>query len=204
MRVTDNQGATFTQTRTVLVHAENRPPSILVSHNRGRVDHPLRLAPGEPVQLFFGASALDDPVASWVWDIDDDGEFDDGSESPKTVSYPTAGTYRVHLRATDVGGLSSTASLRVEVRATVNRAPTVSFNLPPTPRPGTPVSLFASGADADGDTLSYAWDADGDGAFDDGNAQFLQYSYAQAGTYDVSVGSPTAAAGSASRCRRWS
>ena len=45
-----------------------------------------------------------------------------------------------------------------------------------TPRPGTPVSLFASGADADGDTLSYAWDADGDGAFDDGNAQFLQYS----------------------------
>ena len=41
--------------------------------------------------------------------------------------------------------------------------------------------------DPDGDPLTYAWDADGDGAFDDGNAEFLQFSYAEPRNYEVRV-----------------
>jgi hypothetical protein len=79
--------------------------------------------------------------------------------------------------------------LHVDVRAPVaNRAPSVSLDIPVgTYAPNTPVSLFATASDPDGDLVSYAWDADGDGAFDDGSASFLQFSYPEPGTYEVQV-----------------
>src|SRR5918994_4982295 len=62
-------------------------------------------------------------------------------------------------------------------RATANRTngPTplsVSFD-------GTPSS------DSDGETLTYAWDLDGDGAFDDSTSSQPTYTYSTAGTYAV-------------------
>jgi len=49
-------------------------------------------------------------------------------------------------------------------------------------RPGSQVGLSAFGSDPDGDLVSYAWDADGDGDFDDGTGQSLQFVYSSAGT----------------------
>lgn len=50
------------------------------------------------------------------------------------------------------------------------------------------VQFDASGSsDPDGDTLSYAWDLDGDGEFDDSTAVNPSFTYSTPGTYEVSV-----------------
>jgi glucose/arabinose dehydrogenase/PKD repeat protein len=51
-----------------------------------------------------------------------------------------------------------------------------------------PVQFDASGSsDPDGDTLSYAWDLDGDDQFDDSTAVNPTHTYSTPGTYEVSV-----------------
>ena len=55
-------------------------------------------------------------------------------------------------------------------------------------RPGTPVRLAATNLEAG---ATYAWDADGDGAFDDGTGQQIQFTYATPGEYTVRVKAST-------------
>ena len=187
MRVTDAQGAEFVQRRTLAVHAENRPPVVWI----GRLappGHVRRLQLGEEAELVVNGDG-DDDLVQWAWDLDDDGAFDDGTDSSAKVTFATAGAHRVRARATDAGGLAASAELTFQVAsAAPNQAPYVSLATPPgTPRPGVPVTLSASGQDPDGDALTFAWDADGDGAFDDGTGTSVQHTYAQPGSYDVSV-----------------
>jgi hypothetical protein len=69
-----------------------------------------------------------------------------------------------------------------------NRAPVARITpaSPSTPE-GTPITLSAStSSDPDGDTLSYAWDIDGDG-FDDGGSATLTVAAPRAATGDVRV-----------------
>ncbi len=50
------------------------------------------------------------------------------------------------------------------------------------------VILDARGSsDPDGDALTYAWDADGDGAYDDSNTALQGWTYNTAGTYAVGL-----------------
>jgi hypothetical protein len=121
VRVTDDQGAVATQYRAIDVHSENRPPRPVVGHNRGAGTGSLRLTQNDEVGFFPGAEASDDPIVSFEWDLDDDGEFDD---TETTKRFAEVGPARVHLRATDSGGLTGTATLHIDVRAPVaNRAP---------------------------------------------------------------------------------
>ena len=55
-------------------------------------------------------------------------------------------------------------------------------------------------SDADGDALTYAWDLDGDGAFDDGTAATASFTYAQPGNYTATlrVTDPAGASGTSS------
>ena len=54
--------------------------------------------------------------------------------------------------------------------------------------------------DPDGDTLTYAWDLDGDGAFDDATAATASFTYTQPGTYTATlrVSDPSGATGTSS------
>jgi hypothetical protein len=77
--------------------------------------------------------------------------------------------------------------------------PVTSTNIPPTvtltaspqdPRSGQHVRLTANGDDPDapgGGPLAYAWDTDGDGAFDDGTGRILDPPLAVAGPVNVAV-----------------
>jgi hypothetical protein len=187
LQVTDDAGAVSTQTVTVLVHSENTPPQVVVLGN-GR-SGTLRVTPGENVQFGLGFLDSDDGVGSVNWDLDGDGAFDDSTDYAPTKQFDTPGTHEVSVRVTDQGGLSDQATMFVEVRAaTSGHAPAVQLQVPSgTVRPGTPVNLYAAAQDADGDQLTYAWDADGDGEFDDGTMNFLSFSYATAGLYAVRV-----------------
>ena len=66
-----------------------------------------------------------------------------------------------------------------------NHAPTARITATPTSG-ATPLQVSFNGStssDPDGDTLSYAWDLDGDGAFDDSTAVSPTFTYTQAGTH---------------------
>jgi glucose/arabinose dehydrogenase/PKD repeat protein len=78
---------------------------------------------------------------------------------------------------------------RISYTGTANRAPVAVAAANPTngPAPLT-VSFDASGSsDPDTDALTYAWDLDGDGAYDDSTAQKPSYTYTQAGSYTVGL-----------------
>jgi PKD repeat protein len=53
------------------------------------------------------------------------------------------------------------------------------------PAPLTVQFTGSGSSDPDGDALSYAWDLDGDGAYDDATAANPRFTYATAGTYTV-------------------
>jgi hypothetical protein len=80
------------------------------------------------VTLSAETSDSDGSVQSLAWDLDDDGEFDDGSDSRVTWTFATAGPHRVALQATDDSG-SATVALR-ELQVGGAAAPTASAGAP--------------------------------------------------------------------------
>ena len=70
-----------------------------------------------------------------------------------------------------------------------NRNPTAQFTANPTS--GIPPLAVNSDArassDPDGDSLTYAWDTDGDGEYDDSNTVITESTYTTAGTYPVGL-----------------
>ena len=118
-------------------------------------------------------------IVQWDWDLDNDGTFDVSGPYP-TVSFPAVGNYPVKLRVTDDAPTPATAETTLTL--VVNVPP-----LPPTAEAGGPYSFCvdatpwfldglgsvnpdegASEPGQPGDTIvSYEWDLDGDGQFDD-------------------------------------
>jgi PKD repeat protein len=118
-------------------------------------------------------------IDSWEWDFDNDGVFD-ASGPMVATSFPSLGDYPVSLRVTDDGSPELSATTTVMVSVTIPPvAPTADANGPYNFCPGAkPWFLDGSGsvnpdegvsqAGSPPDTIKeYAWDLDGDGAFDD-------------------------------------
>jgi glucose/arabinose dehydrogenase/PKD repeat protein len=95
----------------------------------------------------------------------------------------------------------------VDLGGTIRRIRYFNQNQPPiavataNPTSGAaPLTVAFNGAgssDPDGDALTYAWDLDGDGAFDDGAAATAGFTYSQPGTYTATlqVTDPSGASG---------
>jgi PKD repeat protein len=131
----------------------------------------------------------------------------------------TNGLPDVSKRQTFVGGAASPVDLEigpggdlfyVDLAGTIRRIRYFNQNQPPiavasaNPTSGVaPLTVAFDGtasSDADGDALTYAWDLDGDGAFDDGTAATASFTYTQPGTYTATlrVTDPSGASGTAS------
>ncbi len=116
-------------------------------------------------------------IVSYVWDLDNNGSF----ETPgpfASVSFPAVGSYPVKLRVTDNSSPAKTADDQlILIVDTPPLAPTASAGGPYSFCPGLKWFLDASKSKnpdegqsepgKPGDTMSYAWDLDGDGQFDD-------------------------------------
>jgi PKD repeat protein len=91
-----------------------------------------------------------------------------------------------NLYYVDIGGGTIR---RIKYTAGVNQPPVAVATANPTSGDiGMTVSFDGSGSsDPNGDPLSYAWDLDGDGGFDDSTAQKPTWTYNAAGSYRVSL-----------------
>lgn len=123
LTVTD---ATGTDSETKIVTVANPPPPP-PPPNQPPVARfaalPSSVLPGEEVTVVSYSDDPDGRIASVAWDLDGDGAFDDGATPVATQKFAAPGTKTISLRVTDDDGVSSTASLTVEVRQPGTPAP---------------------------------------------------------------------------------
>ena len=131
-----------------------------------RVLGTLNSAPNTTFALDFYASSAADPSgygegqrflgsATVTTDSEGNGSFD------VTLSVPTGANELVTATATDPNGNTS------EFSAVANRPPSVSIGGPYSVTEGQSLALNATATDPDGNALSFQWDVDGDGDFDE-------------------------------------
>ena len=167
LTVTDDEGATGSVTKAVVIKTNQAPTAAFTSTVTGltaKVDG-------------SGSTDADGTVASYAWDF---GDGSTGTGATATRVYAAAGTYQVKLTVTDNGGATDSVTKAVVVKS--NQAPTASFTSTVTE---LTASVDGSGStDADGTVASYAWDF-GDGRT--GTGATATRTYAASGTYQVKL-----------------
>lgn len=175
LTVTDNTGATNTDTLNVTVVA-NQPPTAAAAGTptSGKV----------PVTVAFSSNGTDDAdgtVTALDWNFGDGSAH--SSDASPIHTYTAAGVYTATLTATDDNGDTDTATVAITVLA--NQAPTAVANA--TPDAGkAPLGVIlssAGSADSDGSIVSYDWDF-GDGS-PHSNAANISHLYTAQGTYSA-------------------
>ena len=116
---------------------------------------------GEPVEF----SSTSTGITKETWDLDDDGDCDDGTGATITRAFPTPDPYDITL-CVEGTGVRARLTQTVTVR---NRPPAASFVYSPAaPMVGQTISLTSLSTDADSAIVRQAWDLDGDTQYDDG------------------------------------
>ena len=109
LRVATSGGATATTSHPLTVG--NLPPVIKASATPNPVNT------GQNVTIDAGGSTDQGTITDYKWDLDGNGSYetDTGSTAKVTTSFQTAGTHTVGVEATDDHGLSSQATVPVNV-----------------------------------------------------------------------------------------
>jgi PKD repeat protein len=188
LSVTDNRGAKDTTSVTVTVN--NSPPANqLPVASFTAAPNPAQT--GQTVQ--FNASASSDPdgtIASYAWDLDNDGQFDDATGVTASHTFLAPGVHTVRLLVTDNRNATDTATATVTVNqppaAAPDKPPVASFAVAPrAPIAGDLVAFVSTSTDAEGPITSTVWDLDNDGRFDDASGATVTTSFAAPGYYTV-------------------
>ena len=83
-----------------------------------------------PLSVTYTASGTNAPGASglftYAWDLDNDGQYDDGTGTTQSRTYGSAGSPAVKVLVTDSRGATDAKSVTVTVSAPSNTAPTVT------------------------------------------------------------------------------
>lgn len=121
-------------------------------------------APGETITLNASASSdSDGSIASYDWDLDDDGTIDATGETT-TVAFDEAGSYDATLRVTDDDGATDVTTQTIVVEESTAGNATVSIvpdSVTVAPNGSTTADIAVSGTD---DIGAYAFSASVDGA----------------------------------------
>ncbi|MCK5805554.1 MAG: PKD domain-containing protein, partial [Lentisphaeria bacterium] len=173
LRVTDDDGATATVTKTVNIGAKQSP-------NAAFSFSPFSPSSLNTVQFTDSSSDPDGSISSWQWNFGDGSSSTDRNPNHR---FTDKGTFAVQLTVTDNDDLTDSTTQTVTVR---NLLPEARFSYEPlSPQPQQPITFDAGESyDSDGEILSYRWDFDGDGAADrEGSA--VTWTFTEAGEYAV-------------------
>ncbi len=181
LTVTDNRGATATDTVAVVVQAPTRNAAPTASAGGSR-----SVTLGDATSFdASGSTDSDGSIVSYSWSF---GDGSTGTGARTSHTYAAAGTYLVVLTVEDDRGARDEASLVVTVIAPPvpdNAAPVAEAGVARTVKLGETVGLDGSASsDTDGTIASYAWDF-GDGSADTGAK--VDHTYAAAGSYVVTL-----------------
>jgi hypothetical protein len=171
LRVTDNEGATDTDTATVNING-------LPTADAGG---PYSGNEGETISL--DGSGSSDPggsIAAYAWDLDGDNQYDDATGVSPNFTLPAAGSLTtIGLRVTDNLGATATDTATVNI----NSLPTADAGGPYSGNEGQTISLDGSGSsDPGGSIAAYAWDLDEDGQYDDATGVSPNFTLPPAGS----------------------
>jgi hypothetical protein len=175
LRVTDDDGDFGLDTAQVTVTGNGRPTA--------EAGGPYQGFEGQPIDLNGSGVDPDGDPLTYTWDLDYDSTF----ETPGRVVTNTwldDGVFTVTLRVDDGRGGVNTDNAIVTVE---NVTPTISAGGPYTATVGIARTLVATATDVPSDTLTYDWDLDDDGSFDDGTGSVVAYTWATTGLYTVTV-----------------
>jgi PKD repeat protein len=140
---------------------------------------------GESIQLDgSGSYDSDGTIVSYEWDLDDDGQYDDATGETTTYSWSTSGTHAISLKVTDNDNAEDTDDTTVEI----NSPPIADANGPYYAEVGESIQLDGSGSyDSDGTIVSYEWDLDDDGQYDDATGEMPYYSWSTTGIHNIGL-----------------
>ena len=173
LTVTDNLGATGSDTLTVAV-GQNAPPTAVISApSTGNVGQSLRFDGS-------GSTDSDGQVTAYDWDMGDGST----ATGPKVdYAYTAAGSYVVTLTVTDDQGATGQATQAVTIAQP--QGPIAVISGPATGNVGAGLTFDGSGStDAGGQITTYAWDL-GDNQSTTGAS--VTHAYTAAGTYTVTL-----------------
>lgn len=177
LKVVDADGAFHIANMTVNVLNRQPDAVITVSQNPVKVN--------EIIQFDLSASTdTDGTIVKYEWDFDGDGTTD-ATEATCSYAFEKSGIYTVTGTVTDQCGDSDHATIRIEV---ANAAPEAHCTVNPVlPYTNEMITLDGSTSTDDIAIVSYEWDLNHDGIFDNGTGATVSTSFAENGVHTVSL-----------------
>jgi gliding motility-associated-like protein len=121
-------------------------------------------------------------IAAYAWDFDNNGSYDNGTGATAQNQFANAGTYVVGLQVTSDSGCVSVTHGSV----IVNPNPTANFSFTEVCQ-GDSTHLMGSGTVTSGSIVSYAWELNGDGQYNDETGASIYNEFINAGNYQVGL-----------------
>ena len=168
-----------TYTTTVVIANEKTAAYFTASPESGEL----------PLKVHFDATASYDPdgeIASYEWDLDGDGNFDDGEGEEIDYEYTQEGDYEVTLRVTDNSGEYNTTTMTIEAGSIGGLRATITTNVGDEGLYYVGQKYKFDGALSqidDGKITKYTWDF-GDGS-DPVTTRSVEHRFENSGTYSV-------------------
>lgn len=121
-------------------------------------------------------------IVAWDWDLNADGQFTDASGPVANHLFPSAGTFQVGLRIT-----TDQANVVVAYKlVTVHPNPVANFSAPNVCK-GQNSILTSTSTISSGSIVSWEWDLDNDGQYDDATGQSVTHNFGNDGGYIVGL-----------------
>ena len=119
---------------------------------------------GVPIQFTAVGADADSDALTYAWTF---GDTTTSTEQNPSKTYLAAGTYTATVTVSDgKGGQASASITGISIQANRNPSITVGSATPAVGIVPFTTQLAATATDADGHTVTYSWDLDGDGTFE--------------------------------------